>query len=98
MADVTVDIAGRTHRLGCNDGEEAHLVALAHEDAASSRPAVTVGIVDVSDVAAESDDRGIDVAHGSDDESDDVVADVAAESDDGGIDVADGLDDDGRRS
>ena len=31
MADVSVQIAGRSYRLGCDDGEEAHLIALAHE-------------------------------------------------------------------
>lgn len=29
MPEVTVDVAGRTYRLGCADGEEAHLVRLA---------------------------------------------------------------------
>ncbi|MEM1344519.1 MAG: cell division protein ZapA [Pseudomonadota bacterium] len=31
MADVTVEIAGRRHVLGCEDGEEEHLRALARE-------------------------------------------------------------------
>ncbi len=29
MAEVTVDIAGRSYRLGCGEGEEEHLVDLA---------------------------------------------------------------------
>jgi len=29
MAEVTVDIAGRSYRLGCGEGEEEHLVNLA---------------------------------------------------------------------
>lgn len=29
MAEVTVDVAGRTYRLGCAEGEEPHLVRLA---------------------------------------------------------------------
>lgn len=29
MAEVTVDIAGRSYRLGCGEGEEEHLTALA---------------------------------------------------------------------
>ncbi|HUF87742.1 MAG TPA: cell division protein ZapA [Thermohalobaculum sp.] len=29
MAEVTVEIAGRTYRLGCGEGEEAHLEGLA---------------------------------------------------------------------
>ena len=38
MADVTVEIAGRAYRVGCDDGEEAHLVALAHDlDAVARR-------------------------------------------------------------
>jgi cell division protein ZapA len=30
MAQVSVTIAGRTYRMACGDGEEAHLVGLAH--------------------------------------------------------------------
>jgi cell division protein ZapA len=29
MPEVTVDIAGRSYRLGCGDGEEEHLTSLA---------------------------------------------------------------------
>jgi cell division protein ZapA len=29
MAQVSVTVAGKSYRIGCNDGEEAHLVALA---------------------------------------------------------------------
>ena len=29
MAEVTVDIAGRSYRLGCGEGEEEHLMRLA---------------------------------------------------------------------
>lgn len=31
MAQVTVTIAGRTYRMACNEGEEPHLEALAHQ-------------------------------------------------------------------
>ena len=31
MADVTVEIAGRQHRLACEDGQEAHLMSLARD-------------------------------------------------------------------
>ncbi|MBN9064676.1 MAG: cell division protein ZapA [Rhizobiales bacterium 65-9] len=29
MAQVAVNVAGKSYRIGCNDGEEAHLLALA---------------------------------------------------------------------
>jgi cell division protein ZapA len=29
MAEVTVDVAGRSYRLGCDEGEEAHVTGLA---------------------------------------------------------------------
>ena len=29
MPEVTVEVAGRSYRIGCGEGEEAHLVALA---------------------------------------------------------------------
>lgn len=31
MADLNVEIAGRSYRLACADGQEPHLIALAHE-------------------------------------------------------------------
>jgi len=31
MADVAVEIAGTSYRLACEDGQEAHLMALARE-------------------------------------------------------------------
>lgn len=37
MADVTVEIAGTAYRLACEDGQEAHLTALAHEIDAEAR-------------------------------------------------------------
>jgi len=31
VADLNVEIAGRSYRLACADGQEPHLIALAHE-------------------------------------------------------------------
>lgn len=37
MAEVTVEVAGRSYRLGCDDGEEQHLSALAARIDAEAR-------------------------------------------------------------
>jgi len=37
MAEVTIEIAGRTYRVGCGDGEEQHLMGLANKIDAEAR-------------------------------------------------------------
>ncbi len=46
MAEVTVEVAGRTYRLGCGEGEEQHLMALAARvDGEAARLGHTLGQV-----------------------------------------------------
>jgi len=44
MPDVTVEVAGRSYRVGCGEGEEAHLTRLAQlVDAEASKLARSLG-------------------------------------------------------